>query len=584
MPVIGTAGHVDHGKSTLVQALTGRDPDRWQEEKERGLTIDLGFAWTTLPSGVDVSFVDVPGHERFIKNMLAGIEAIDIAVLVVAADEGWMPQTEEHAVVLDLLGAERAVIALTKVDRVDSDLAELAVLEVEERIEGLSIEGAEIIGVSAPTGQGLERLLAALDDLAATVPPVDSGRPRLWVDRSFSITGAGTVVTGTLTDGSIAVGDEIAVWPGPATARVRGIQSHEKQVEVVAPGNRVALNISGDRNDYARGSMIGRPDQWRPTRRAALDIRRARYVDDLTNRGAYHLHTGSGAWPVTLRLLDERSAIIDLPEPLCLQTGDRFILRETGRRLVVGGGTVLDPHPPRKRRDLRLDALRLATDPDERAGILLGSRGSAGFTELAADTGGGRPRSAVAAGGIVFDTGRAAEIGRLLTEKVTAFHQANPLREGMPLAEAASSLGLPFDAIAVLAGDELRVHGATIARADHTVQTSDSQSVAWQAARVVLEQAGPLAAPRIGELGLDRELLHALIRSGDLVRVSEDFAYLPEYLEELVGRLRSMQGPFTVSEFKDMAGLSRKYAVPFLEWADANGHTVRSGDRRRLRG
>ena len=179
MPVIGTAGHVDHGKSTLVQALTGRDPDRWQEEKDRGLTIDLGFAWTTLPSGVDISFVDVPGHERFIKNMLAGIEAIDIAVLVVAADEGWMPQTEEHAVVLDLLGAARAVIALTKVDRVESDLAELAVLEVEERIEGLSIEGAEIIGVSAPTGVGLERLLASLDGLAATVPPTDSGRPRL---------------------------------------------------------------------------------------------------------------------------------------------------------------------------------------------------------------------------------------------------------------------------------------------------------------------------------------------------------------------------------------------------------------------
>ncbi len=584
MPVVGTAGHVDHGKSTLVQALTGRDPDRWQEEKDRGLTIDLGFAWTSLPSGVEVSFVDVPGHEKFMKNMLAGIEAIDIAVLVVAADEGWMPQTEEHAAVLDLLGVERAVVALTKVDRVDADLADLAALEVEEKIEGLSFEGAPVIGVSAVDGRGLDRLLASLDTLAAALPETEIGRPRLWIDRSFSITGAGTVVTGTLVDGAISVGDEVSVWPGPTTARVRGIQSHEQSVGTAAPRSRVALNISGERSDYARGSMVGLPGQWRPTRRAALDIRNARYVEQLTNRGAYHLHTGSGAWPVTLRLLDERSALIDLPESLCLRTGDRFILRETGRRLVVGGGTVLDPHPPQKRRALRLDELRVAADPDRRAEVLLASRGMSTFSELEADTGGGRPGDAVAAGSMLFDPGRATEIGRVLLDTVTAFHAANPLRVGMPVAEAASTLGLAVDVVTALAGPELMVEGAAIARVDHVVQTTESQSARWKEARERLERAGALSAPRIADLDIDRELLHALIRSGELIRVSADFVYLPHHIEELVGLLREMSAPFTVSEFKDHAGLSRKYAVPFLEWADANGHTVRSGDRRRLRG
>jgi selenocysteine-specific elongation factor len=241
MPVVGTAGHVDHGKSTLIRALTGRDPDRWEEEKRRGLTIDLGFAWMDL-DGVPVGFVDVPGHERFIKNMLAGIEAVQAALFVVAADEGWMPQSEEHLAVLDLLDLDTAVVALTRIDLVDGDTAALAALEIEEALAGTSLEGSQIVGVSAPTGQGIDELRAALASAVGRTAIEDVGRPRLWVDRSFVISGAGTVVTGTLTGGSLAVGDEVVLWPGRHQARVRSLQSHEAARETVGPGTRAAAN------------------------------------------------------------------------------------------------------------------------------------------------------------------------------------------------------------------------------------------------------------------------------------------------------------------------------------------------------
>ncbi|MGH8875565.1 MAG: selenocysteine-specific translation elongation factor, partial [Acidimicrobiia bacterium] len=245
MPVVGTAGHVDHGKSTLVRALTGRDPDRWEEEKRRGLTIDLGFAWTTLPDGSEVSFVDVPGHERFIKNMLAGVEAIDVALLVVAADEGWMPQSEEHLAVLDLLGVRHGVVAVTKVDRVDADMVELATLEVEERLRGTSLEGCPVVPVAAPAGKGLDELRARLVEATAASERPATGRSRLWIDRAFTIAGAGTVVTGTLLDGPLEVGEQVTVWPLQIDARVRGLQSHERDLRRAEPRRRVAINLAG---------------------------------------------------------------------------------------------------------------------------------------------------------------------------------------------------------------------------------------------------------------------------------------------------------------------------------------------------
>lgn len=583
MPVVGTAGHVDHGKSTLVLALTGRDPDRWAEEKARGLTIDLGFAWATLDDGTEVSFVDVPGHERYAKNMLAGIETIDVALLVVAADEGWMPQSEEHLAVLDLLEVRRGVVALTKVDRVDEETAALAALDVEERLAGSTLAGSPIVAVSAVTGRGLDEVRAALTGAARSVAVPREGRPRLWVDRSFSIAGAGTVVTGTLLDGSLAAGDRVAVWPGPREARVRSLQSHEREVERVGPGRRVAAGLAGlERDEAGRGAMIGLPGQWVPTTRFLGTLRTARYVEEIADRGAYHLHLGSGAWPVRIARREE-AVLVDLPVPLTLEVGDRFILRDTGRRQVVAGGRVLDPSPRPGRPPVGPLLGALDASPDERATTLLDLRSMEDVRILAAHSGGGTPAALIVEGTAVSAATASALAGRA-EDEVRAFHAANPLRPGMPLAALAGRLDAPPGLVeALVAG------GGPLALADGLVRSADfgggltaGQEEAWSRARAALETAG-LAVPGAGELGLDRELLHALVRLGRLVRVSPDLVYLPAQIEELTSVVRSMEALFTVSEFKDRAGVSRKYAVPFLEWCDATGRTVRMGDRRRRR-
>ncbi|MEX1005168.1 MAG: selenocysteine-specific translation elongation factor [Acidimicrobiia bacterium] len=588
MPVVGTAGHVDHGKSTLTLALSGRDPDRWKEEKDRGLTIDLGFAWTSL-GGVDVSFVDVPGHERYSKNMLAGIEAIDVALLVVAADEGWMPQSEEHLAVLDLLDVGRAVVALTKVDRVDSDLVELATLEIEEHLQATSLAHAPIVGVSAISGEGLDALRAALIVTLQSLALPSADRPRMWIDRVFSAVGAGTIVTGTLLGGGVAVDDRLRVFPGEADTRVRGIQSHETTLDRVEPHRRVALNLGGVApDDLERGSMLGRPGEWRTTDRVVATIRPARYVEEIPDRGAYHLHTGSGAWPVRLRAVDDGVAVLDLPTSLPLTMGDRFILRDTGRRLVVGGGRVLDPAPGRPRRIRpHLPQLlgALDADPNTRATALLEARSRSSLSALAADSGGGRPPDAIVAGDLAMTKPAVEHLANVLFDLIESYHRDHPLRSGLGTAEAASRLGIDLDTLALLVDRDERAEfdGATVRAVTFTGDRTPDQDDAWERTRARLVDTGPAGAPRTDELGLDPELIHALVRGGELVRISGDFVFLPQHVDELLTVVRSFEKPFTVSEFRDQSGLSRKYAVPFLEWSDRAGHTVRQGDARRAR-
>jgi len=335
MPVVGTAGHVDHGKSTLVQALTGRDPDRWAEEKKRGLTIDLGFAWTTLPSGIEAGFVDVPGHERFIKNMLAGIDAITVALFVVAADEGWMPQSEEHLAILDLLGVDHGVVALTRADLVDEDTLEIVALEIDDRLASTSLQGSPIIATAAPEGRGIEELRAAIDTALAATSITDLDRPRLWVDRSFSISGAGTVVTGTLVDGPIGIDESLTLFPAGTVGRVRSIQSHERSLDRVEPGNRAALNLVGlERDAIDRGSMLGREDEWFVTRRFMGTATTVRSLGSpIRERGAFHLHLGSGSWPARIRLLESRSGG---------EIGS-FCARSAGRRSSPAAGCWIRP-------------------------------------------------------------------------------------------------------------------------------------------------------------------------------------------------------------------------------------------------
>jgi len=359
--VIGTAGHVDHGKSTLIKALTGIDPDRLQEEKERGMTIDLGFAWLTLPSGQEVSIVDVPGHERFIKNMLAGIGGIDVALLVVAADESIMPQTREHLAILDLLGVRTGVVALTKCDLVDQDWLELVQAEVEETLAPTSLAGAPLIPVSAMTRQGLDDLLATLDRLLDQAPAKpNTGWPRLPIDRVFTIAGFGTVVTGTLVHGELRLGQEVEIQPSGKRGRIRGLQTHKKKAEVVPAGTRVAVNVSGlGTEDLQRGDVLTAPGWLRPTR--TVDVR-LRLVPEapkpLPHNALVTFHTGAVETMARVGLLDHQElppgesgwAQLRLDQPVAVVKDDLFIVRLPSPSLTVGGGTLVETHPRRHRR------------------------------------------------------------------------------------------------------------------------------------------------------------------------------------------------------------------------------------------
>ncbi len=303
--VIATAGHVDHGKSSLVRALTGTDPDRLEEEKRRGLTIDLGFAHTTLPSGTQLSFVDVPGHVKFLRNMLAGVGGVSGCVFVVAATEGWKPQSEEHLRILELLGIESGLVVLTKIDLVDADLAELAAMDVADHVAGTFLESAPVLAVSSTTGAGLDALRSALDRLVESVAVVDRDRPRLWIDRVFAAKGSGTVATGTLVGGRLAVDQQVVIEPGARTARIRGIQTAGRSVDAIGPGNRVAVNLAGvDHHDLARGDAVVEPDRWRLSARLDASLHVLEALDhDVSRRGAYVAYIGAGEHPTALRVL-----------------------------------------------------------------------------------------------------------------------------------------------------------------------------------------------------------------------------------------------------------------------------------------
>ncbi len=597
MAIIGTAGHVDHGKSTLVQALTGRDPDRWQEEKDRGLTIDLGFAWTTI-GGHEVGFVDVPGHERFIKNMLAGVGTLTVGLFVVAADEGWMPQTEEHLAVLDLLDTRHGVIALTKIDAADPDVAELAQLEVADRIEETALAAWPIIPVSAVDGTGLDRLRAALADaLEEAGPPRDIGRPRLWIDRSFTIAGAGVVVTGTLVDGTLRDGDTLELWPGPRQVRIRGLQSHEAARPEIHPGSRTAVNLGGaDRQSIPRGAMLAAPGDFTPSRSPLVLLRPVRTLDEpLAARGAYHAHVGTGAWPVAVRLVGDHgedgttAAVVRFDGAVPLVVGDRFVLRETGRRAVVAGGSVLDPDPPSHRQErliAAVDLLRpaLHASADAGADALLAVRGMADVATLHTLSGGGTPSAHLQTASWALTAGATARIATALVERLARFHETNPLRSGESKATAASALDIDVEVLeAVVAADDRLVDdGSTLRLAGFTGGWGPRQEEAWSRAAADLQSDG-LAVRRVGQLGLDQETLHAVVRDGKLVKLADDLAYLPEQIEEITRRLFDMDDGFTVAEFRDTMGMSRRQAVPVLEWLDARGWTSRRGDVRSVR-
>lgn len=623
MHVIGTAGHVDHGKSTLVHALTGINPDRLREEQEREMTIDLGFAWLTLPNGESVGIVDVPGHRDFIENMLAGVGGIDAALFVVATDEGVMPQTREHLAILDLLGVSKGVVALTKADLAeDEEWLGLVAADVAEALEGTALAGAPIVPVSARTGQGLDRLVATLQEmLTQTAPRRDVGRPRLPVDRVFTISGFGTVVTGTLTDGCFEVGQEVEVLPRGLRARVRGLQTHKQKVERTTPGSRVAMNLTGvGKEDLRRGDVVTVPGWLRPT--VLVDVR-LRYLPDaqqpLRHNTRLKFFSGAAETLARVRLLGQGSlppgesgwAQLELEQPLALVKGDRFIVRVPSPPATVGGGTVIDPHPGRKHRRLhpavlaRLETLAQGT-PAEVLLQALEREGPLPVDDLLAASNLGEV--ATVALQELLNSGQAlllAPTNQLLatrswwsawTEKVAReladYHRRFPLRAGMGREALRSRLRLGarvFNAaMARAVADGLLVEeGTTVRLPAHAVRLDPAQQrqVDELLARF---RRQPHVTPSFKECAaaVGEEVLEVLIARGDLVQASSEVLFLPQTYEEMVARIRAhieREGKITLPQVRDMFDTSRKYAQAILEHLDEVGITKRVGDERILR-
>ena len=563
MHVVATAGHVDHGKSTLVLAMTGMDPDRFAEEKARGLTIDLGFAWTTLASGRELAFIDVPGHVRFLKNMLAGVGAVDACLFVVAATESWKPQSEEHLRILQLLGVSHGMIALTKVGLVDDDTRELTRMEIEDEVAGTFLEGAPIIEVDVLAGRGVDELRAALDELLATTPAsVDRNRPRLWVDRVFAAKGSGTVVTGTLAGGALTVDDELVVLPSMKKVRVRGLQSLQRQRDSVGPGSRVAVNLSGVSHDeVARGHALVKPNQWRPTRTFDASLQVLEGLDHpVSRRGAYQAYLGSGEHSVRLRVLGEEAIApgkvgavrLHLPVAVPLLPGDRFILRESGRDETVGGGEVLDVAPVRAASKAR---------PSRSVDRVIEERGWVSADDLDRMT--GERREPNVGRWVVSPPALEAALAELRD----AIEGAGPLgvdRAGLTDRQRAV---LPLLEGVTVEGGRIRPAEAVDPLADHPF--------------VAALEASPFAPPEPS--GVNRAELAELVRRGLIVE-REGVYFGPKAVDAAARRVAELlvENPegVTVAQVRDGLGTTRKHALPLLAHFDAAGVTRRRGDLR----
>jgi selenocysteine-specific elongation factor len=561
MRVVATAGHVDHGKSSLVEALTGTNPDRLEEERSRGMTIDLGFAHTILPSGAGISFVDVPGHVRFLRNMLAGVGGVDACMFVVDASEGWKPQSEEHLRILELVGIEHGIVVLTKADLVDEEWCALQALDLRDRLAGSFLAEAPIVPASATKGHGLDEVRATLDDLVNRTPSsLDRGRPRLWVDRVFAAKGSGTIVTGTLTGGSLFADQQVHV--AGRAVRIRALQSHNESHASIGPGNRVALNLVGvDHTALKRGDAVTLPEQWRPTAKfdASLHVLPT-LRHDISRRGAYVAYIGSGEFPVKVRVLG-RDAIqpggggavrLHLPNAVPLTPGDRYVLRESGRDETVGGGEVLDIAPVLPASKAR---------PDRSVERVIAERGWVTADELEALT--GERREPTVGDGVVSQ------------EWLQSTQTVVKAR-----IEAAGDLGLDVAAL----DDRQRV----------VVPTIDGVSIDAGRARLAgtadrLAQHPILAALLAGGVsppapeGVDKGELRELVRR-KLVVERDGVYFHPATIDAVADAaatlLRTSPTGFTVAQLRDELGVSRKYALPLVNELDARGITRRRGDLR----
>jgi len=629
MKVIGTAGHVDHGKSALVKALTGINPDRLKEEQEREMTIDLGFAWMDLPNGEAVGIIDVPGHIDFIDNMLAGVGGIDAALLVVAADEGVMPQTREHAAILDLLEVRAGVVAITKSDLIrEDDWLELVVEETRTLLQATNLAGVPIVPVSALTGAGLDQLRDALqEELGKSPDRVDRGKPRLPVDRSFTVSGFGTVITGTLVDGTFAVGDEVLVMPGGHKARVRGLQTHRAKIDHAVAGSRVAMNLSGiEAGQIERGDVVIKPGSYSSTRRLDVNFRLLPDADlPLRHNQHARLYHGAAQRSARIRLLGDeelapgRSAWLqlELDRPVVAARNDHFILRRPSPGATLGGGQIADAHPARryKRFDervlARLDNL-LAGTPGEQIQAALHTGGAMGRAELGTKL--GLPEEELErgleelreSGALIELHSKAAHVqGDVLLMESAAFsefearvrkilmdyHRRFPLRIGIPVQELRSRLKTEAAATQPLL-EQMVENGSLTRRGDRfalpdfspELSPAESESVAELVEKF---KSDPYNTPSVKQVlsWVGEEVLAYLLSTGILIQVGQDVLFTAQDHSRMVAAIReqlSERGTLTVADVRDLFKTSRKYSLALLEDLDTQGITVREGDARRL--
>ncbi len=613
MHVVVTAGHVDHGKSALIRALTGMEPDRWAEERRRGMTIDLGFGWLNLPSGDRLAFVDVPGHERFVTNMLAGAGPVPAVMFVVAADEGWMPQSAEHLAVINALGIQHGLLVVTK-----SDLADPAPVTAlaSAHIAQSSLGHVPAVAVSSVTGSGLPELMTALDALGKSLPEPDPGDPvRIWIDRAFSMTGSGTVVTGTLPAGTVHKGDEFVITPAMRPVRVRGLQSLGEPVESASGVARVALNLRGvGRESLHRGMALVQAGRWTLT--DLIDVRVSPSSADVARQAGgarpgnepgsadeagqlartVTLHIGSARVIARVRPLSQGLARLSLADPLPLHVGDRILLRDPGSRRnesfpAVAGGVVLDvAPPPLTRRGAAAAAARmLATWPDQPAAAhLLARHGIMRASTLLAMGIADHPQPVT--GEWLADPERWRACSHHLGEVLASHAAAEPLAAGMPIDAARAALDLPDRRLVLaLAKPPFRVscgalHIATPAGTEAGPGLPEPVLAAVRVLRADLQTAPFLSpdADRLRKLGLDARSIAAAVRAGELMRISDQVVLAPGADKAATAMLAKLDQPFTAAQARQALETTRRTAIPLLEYLDAAGVTERLPDDRRV--
>jgi len=630
MRVIGTAGHVDHGKSTLIAALTGIHPDRLKEEQEREMTIELGFGWLTLPDGEEIGIVDVPGHRDFIENMLAGIAGIDAALLVIAADEGVMPQTTEHLAILDLLQIPTGLIALTKTDLAsDPDWLALVESDIRSTIAGTVMEGAPIIRVSAKAKTGLDELLSTLTDILQEKPArLDLGRPRLPIDRVFSMSGFGTVVTGTLSDGQLAIGDEVVILPSGQKGRIRGLQTHKKKEETAVPGSRTAINISGvAMEEIQRGEVVTHTKQYQPTRRVDARLRLLKDVSQpLRHNTEVKVFVGATETMAVARVLgvealnpgEEGWLQLELRDPVVAVRGDRYILRRPSPGETLGGGEIVDHQP--KGRHKRFDQKVLKSLASLAAGSPTDILMEAALALNVAPVKEVVSRSRLEAESATQALTENLENSQLLqleegnltinsdllviaaphwnamkdkaVQMVTAYHQNFPLRRGIPREELKSRLKLQprvFNALMKKLSNEpvLVDTVGTVSLSGHEVRFDSGHQAKVQGLMRRFAD-NPYGPPSVKESQAEvgEDVYNALIGQGQLKQLTTDVVFRSEDYDAMVNKVRAFineHGQMTVADARDLFGSSRKYMLALMEHLDATGVTMRDGDFRKLR-